>query len=157
MRLTAKTLLPFPRERVFAFFAAAENLELLTPEWLRFEILSPRPIAMGKGALIDYRIRLHGVPMRWRTEIEVWEPPHRFIDTQRRGPYRRWIHTHRFTDHATGTLVEDDVEFRVFGGRFIAWFVVRDLERIFTHRHHALHRAFGLPATTPADIVVTSR
>jgi ligand-binding SRPBCC domain-containing protein len=155
MHLTAKTWLPVPRDQVFAFFAAAENLEALTPNWLRFQILSAQPIVMRPGALIDYRLRLHGMPMKWRTKIEVWDPPRAFVDTQVRGPYRTWIHTHRFTEHAAGTLVEDDVEFRVLGGRAIGWLAARDLKRIFTYRHEALLRAFGLPASTPADVSVS--
>lgn len=157
MHLTTETWLPVPRDRVFAFFAAAENLELLTPHWLQFEILSARPIAMRAGALIDYRIRLHHVPLRWRTEIQVWDPPRMFVDSQLRGPYRTWIHTHRFTEHAAGTLVEDDVEFRVLGGRAIAWFVIRDLRRIFTYRHQALLRTFGLSTSTPVEILISTK
>ncbi|MBM3771850.1 MAG: SRPBCC family protein [Acidimicrobiia bacterium] len=156
MRLTTKTWLPVPRDLVFAFFSSSENLEFLTPDWLQFEILSERPIAMRAGTLIDYRIRLHGVPLKWRTEIAVWDPPHVFVDSQLRGPYRTWIHTHRFTEHAAGTLVEDEVDFRVLGGRVIAWLVVRDLKRIFAHRHEALLRAFDLPVSTPAEILISA-
>jgi ligand-binding SRPBCC domain-containing protein len=92
--LETRLFLPRPLEIVFPFFADAGNLEILTPPWLRFEIVTPRPIAMRAGALIEYRLRLHGVPLRWQSEITAWEPPHRFVDEQRRGPYRAWIHEH---------------------------------------------------------------
>lgn len=155
MHLTTKTWLPIPRDRVFAFFAAAENLQMLTPDWLRFEMLSPPPIVMRAGTLIDYRIHLHGLPLKWRTKIEVWDPPRVFVDAQLRGPYRTWIHTHRFTEQPGGTLVEDEVEFRVLGGRAIGWFVARDLRRIFAYRHEALLRTFSLEVSAPAEIVIS--
>ena len=137
-------LLPVPRADVFPFFAAAENLERLTPPWLHFRILTPTPIAMRRGALIDYRIRLHGLPLRWRTEIAEWEPPFRFVDTQLRGPYRLWVHTHTFTEAPGGTLCEDEVRYAVPGGRLVdALFVRREVERIFAHRRTALDALLG--------------
>lgn len=155
MRLDTRTWLPVPRDRVFAFFAAAENLQVLTPDWLRFQILTPLPIAMRAGTLIDYRIRLHGIPLTWRTAIETWEPPHRFVDAQVRGPYSRWVHTHTFVEDAGGTLVGDDVDFAVIGGAPAYWFVARDLRRIFAYRHVALRRIFALPPAPVPEIRVT--
>ena len=97
-RIESDVRLAAPLESVFAFFSDAANLELLTPGWLHFRILSPLPLAMAVGTRIDYRLRLRGVPIRWQSEITAWEPPCRFVDEQRRGPYRVWIHEHRFAE-----------------------------------------------------------
>lgn len=133
-----------PLEVVFGFFADAGNLEAITPPWLRFEILTPRPIAMRAGALIDYRLRVRGVPLRWRTEITAWEPPHFFVDEQLRGPYRLWVHEHRFRAVRGGTAVLDHVRYRVPGGRLVSWlFVRRDVERIFAFRRQLLQARFA--------------
>lgn len=156
MRLHTEVWLPLPREQVFAFFAAAENLQALTPAWLGFTIHTPQPIQMHRHARIEYRIRLHGIPMRWRTDITEWDPPSVFVDSQGRGPYRRWIHTHRFTAVDGGTRVEDTVDFDMLGGRLVLWFVARDLRRIFTYRQAALLRAFGLPAAAAPDIAISA-
>ncbi|MBX3390279.1 MAG: SRPBCC family protein [Phycisphaeraceae bacterium] len=101
--------LPLPLDSVFPFFAAPENLEAITPPWLNFRILTPRPIQMKQGARIDYSIRLRGIPLRWRTEITLFEPPHRFVDLQVRGPYSFWEHTHTFAATSTGTRIMDRV------------------------------------------------
>lgn len=141
---TAEQWLPRPLEEVFGFFADASNLEILTPPWLHFKILPPGPIQMKPGTLIDYRIRLHGVPIHWQSEIIVWEPPHRFVDEQRRGPYRLWIHEHTFSDHEDGTLVGDRVEYAVPGGAMIQkLFIAPDLHRIFDYRRRRLQAIFG--------------
>lgn len=81
-------------EEIFAFFCDAQNLESITPPWLKFEVLTPAPIELGEGALIDYRLRVRGIPLRWQSKITHWDPPHSFVDEQLRGPYRLWIHTH---------------------------------------------------------------
>jgi len=133
-----------PIGTVFPFFAAAENLEAITPPWLGFKILTPQPIAMHAGTLIDYRIKLHGLPMRWRTEITSWEPPFKFVDAQLKGPYRRWIHTHTFEERDGGTLCRDHVEYAVPGGVVIErLFVRRQVEAIFAYRQQVLTQRFG--------------
>ena len=133
-----------PLDDVFAFFADAHNLEQLTPPWLHFRILTPGRIAMAPGTLIDYRIRLHGVPVRWQSEITEWHPPHRFVDAQRRGPYRLWVHEHDFREEAGGTNVRDTVRYAVWGGRLIQrLFSAPDLDRIFSFREERLAEVFG--------------
>ena len=133
-----------PVEHVFSFFADAANLESLTPPWLGFEIITPLPVPMAMGTLIDYRLRYRGFPLRWRTEILAWEPPHRFVDSQVKGPYRRWVHEHVFVAQNGGTLATDYVEYALLGGAFTnALFVGRDLERIFAYRRQRLLENFG--------------
>jgi ligand-binding SRPBCC domain-containing protein len=142
--LQTELWLPRPPAEVFPFFAEARNLESLTPPWLNFEVLTPAPIAMRAGALIDYRIRVHGFPIRWRTEIAEWQPPHRFADVQLRGPYTLWHHTHTFEDRDGGTLCGDQVRYRPRGGALVHWlFVRRDVQRIFRYREQRLREIFG--------------
>lgn len=143
--LRSQTRVPRPRPEVFAFFADAGNLEALTPPWLRFEILTPRPIEMRPGALIDYRIHLRVIPLKWQTRITVWEPPHRFVDEQLKGPYRLWLHEHTFKEDGDGTLVGDFVRYAVPFGALANWLVVRrDVERIFAYREKRLGEIFGV-------------
>lgn len=145
--LEASLWLPRPRAEVFPFFADALNLEAITPPWLRFEVLTRPPIAMRVGLRIDYRLRLRGLPMRWQSEITAWEPPHRFVDEQRRGPYRVWIHEHTFEERDGGTLARDVVSYRVWGGALIdRLFVRRDVANIFRFRQAAMAGRFGSPA-----------
>jgi ligand-binding SRPBCC domain-containing protein len=130
--------LQLPREQVFAFFADAKNLELITPGHLNFKITSPQPIELRKGALIDYQLSLHGIPMNWRTEITVWDPPRRFVDTQLKGPYSQWIHTHTFTEiDANTTLIEDEVRYRLplepIGDLF-HFIIEGEIRKIFDYR-----------------------
>jgi ligand-binding SRPBCC domain-containing protein len=139
----AELWLPRPLSDVFPFFAEARNLETLTPPWLQFEVLTPAPIVMGEGTLIDYRIRVHGIPIRWRTEITEWCPPHRFADRQLRGPYTVWDHTHTFEERDGGTLCKDHVRYRPRGGAWVNWlFVRRDVERIFAYRQKRMTELF---------------
>ena len=142
--LTNELWLPQAPEEVFPFFADAANLERLTPPSLRFQILTPMPIEMSVGALIDYRIRLQGIPMRWQSEITLWEPPHRFIDEQRRGPYRLWVHEHAFTARDGGTLAKDIVHYAVVGGAIVQrLFIASQLRGIFEYRNAALMECFA--------------
>ena len=107
-------------------------------------MLTPAPIEMKVGTLIDYRLKLRGVPIRWQSEITDWSPPHAFTDQQRRGPYRRWIHTHTFVPVSDGTLVRDEVEYAVLGGRLIQKFLVApDIEKIFAYRASKLKELIG--------------
>ena len=154
-RLHSRVLIPRSREEVFEFFADAHKLESITPAWLRFMVLSPPPIEMRAGTEIDYRLRLHGVPLRWRSRISVWEPSARFVDEQVRGPYRFWRHEHRFEDHDQGTLVTDEVEYAVPGGELMhRLFVGRDVRSIFAHRRQRLLEEFGAVAAPAAESVV---
>ena len=135
--------LPVPREKVFPFFADARNLEVLTPPWLHFTVLTPGEIPMRVGALIDYKLRIHGLPVRWRTEITGWNPPFSFCDEQRRGPYRRWSHVHTFAERDGGTLCQDRVLYAVLGGALVNRFFVRhDVQKIFNYRAEALQNRF---------------
>lgn len=138
--------LPRPLEEVFCFFADAGNLQILTPPWLHFKILTSGSMEMKPGTLIDYHLRLHGLPIHWQSEITVWDPPYRFVDEQRRGPYRLWIHEHTFADSDGGTVVKDRVEYAVPGGAMIQkLFVAPDLYRIFEYRRQRLQKIFGTP------------
>jgi ligand-binding SRPBCC domain-containing protein len=137
--LVQTQLLDGPPQEVFPFFADAHNLEAITPPLLRFRVITPAPIAMHEGTLIEYRLRIHGAPVRWRTRIMEWQPPLRFVDTQISGPYALWHHTHTFEAQPDGrTLMTDTVRYAIgFGplGRIAhRLFVRRDVERIFEHR-----------------------
>lgn len=140
-------MVPVPRERLFPFFADARNLERLTPPALHFEILTAGPIDMRAGAIIEYRLRLSGVPFRWRTVIELWEPPFRFVDLQEKGPYALWRHTHTFEETAGGTLMRDRVEYRLpfgpLGALAHKLFVARRLDQIFTFRAQVVQQLFA--------------
>ena len=135
--------LPRPRDEVFAFFADAANLDAITPPWVHFQTVTPAPIEMRPGTLIDHKLRIHGFPIRWRSRITVWEPPGRFVDEQVRGPYRLWRHEHIFTERDGGTLVQDRVQYAVaFDFLVHKLFVERDVAKIFAHRTETLRRRF---------------
>lgn len=147
--LTTRAFIPRPVDEVFRFFGDAHNLDILTPPFLHFRVLTPPPIEMRAGTLIDYRLRLRGVPITWRTHIAVWEPGCRFVDEQVRGPYRSWVHTHTFRPADGGTLMDDDVRYRVPGGALVhRWLVAGDVLRIFRYRQQALRDVFGCGTST---------
>jgi ligand-binding SRPBCC domain-containing protein len=141
--------LPGPRSDVFPFFSEPRNLETITPPWLNFEVLTPGNLTMEAGLLIDYRIRIHGIPILWRTEIVEWDPPRLFVDMQLWGPYTLWHHTHIFEERDGGTLCTDDVRYRPRGGALTNWlFVRRDVERIFAFRSTKLRQILGNTSVT---------
>jgi ligand-binding SRPBCC domain-containing protein len=146
-RLQREQYVARPLGDVFDFFAEAHNLERITPPWLSFTVLTPDPIEMRAGALIDYRLRVHGIPLRWTSRIEDWEPGRSFVDHQLRGPYGLWHHRHTFAEAGEGTVVGDEVDyampFGALGDLAHPLFVRRDLERIFTYRHEAVPRLLG--------------
>lgn len=148
-RLERTQIIAAPRERVFEFFSAAENLERLTPPFLSFRIVTPLPIEMKQGARIEYRIGLAGVPMRWLTEISEWRPSERFVDEQLRGPYRYWRHLHEFRDASGGTEMRDLVDYELplglLGSLAHTVAVKRTLSRIFAYRFQAVAAAFAIP------------
>jgi len=134
-----------PLVEVFEFFSQARNLERLTPDFLNFHILTPEPIEMRKGLLIDYKLRVRGIPIRWQSEISEWNPPYAFTDEQRRGPYRKWIHRHTFEAMGENeTRVTDHVRYSVWGGALVNRFFVRpDVEMIFAYRREQMERLFA--------------
>jgi len=135
--------LPRPIDEVFPFFSDAHNLERLTPPFLKFRVITPDPIEMRPGIHIRYKLRLHGVPISWESEITAWDPPHRFIDEQLHGPYRLWRHEHRFVSQDGGTQVSDHVDYAVLGGSLInSLFVAPDVRRIFDYRTQVLQSLF---------------
>lgn len=149
--LTMEQWLPLPPEDLFPFYADAGNLERITPSLLRFRLLTPTPIEMARGTRIDYELRLHGLPIRWTSEITAWDPPHAFCDEQRRGPYSVWRHTHTFREQDGGTLTTDRVDYAVPGGPLgplvhrLA--VRRDVLAIFRYRAQALEELFARGAS----------
>ena len=154
--LDCEQWLPRRVEDVWPFFADAANLEAITPPYLKFEVVTPPPIEMRVGTRIDYRLKLHGLPIRWRTEITAWEPPHRFVDEQLKGPYKLWRHEHRFIEQDGGTLTTDRVEYRLPGGPLAplahALLVERDVRGIFRFRHDRLAERFAERSSSESRI-----
>ncbi len=145
--LEKSTNIEQPRDLTFSFFSDTANLDKITPSWLNFKILTPLPIKMQKGAIIDYQLKLYGLPVKWRTEITEWEPPHRFVDVQVSGPYHLWVHEHIFEELDGSTRMIDRVQYAAPGGPLEpivhTLFVRRDVERIFNYREAALAKIFG--------------
>ena len=152
--------LPLGVEEVFAFFADPRNLEKITPPELSFEILTPEPLRIREGTLIDYRLRLYGVAFRWRARISIWAPPDRFVDEQVQGPYKLWIHEHRFAARNGGTVIQDEVQYRLpFWpvGELAYPFVRAEVERIFRFRRDAVRRALVRDQCDTVDAVSPAR
>ena len=145
--LRAEQFIPRPLSEVFEFFSDARNLQRLTPAWMHFRILSVDPETVQQGTLIRYSLRWRIFPIHWTTEITVWEPPHRFVDVQLKGPYKLWRHQHRFVAEANGTRILDEVQYLLpFGplGRIAhALKVKKDVEGIFAYRKDAVRQVFG--------------
>jgi ligand-binding SRPBCC domain-containing protein len=142
-RLTARFEVPRRRDEVFEFFADPSNLERITPPELGFRIVTPQPFTIREGTLIDYELRLFGVPFGWKTEIQVWRAPHEFVDVQLKGPYRQWVHTHRFESTPTGTAIADSVDYELPLsplGDLVFPLVRFQLSRIFAYRETAVRR-----------------
>jgi ligand-binding SRPBCC domain-containing protein len=146
--LESRMTLPLPRERVFEFFADPANLGRITPPAMRFRMLAGQNVTMAAGVQIDYRIRVFGLPLKWRSQIARWDPPHAFVDVQLKGPYKSWAHTHLFHEHGAGaqsesTEIEDRVEYELplgpLGG-LVRPLVARQLEEIFEFRCAAIER-----------------
>jgi ligand-binding SRPBCC domain-containing protein len=137
-----------PLDIVFEFFSKPENLEMITPESLSFNILTPTPIKMGKGSLVDYTIRLFGIPIHWRTLISDYEPPFRFVDQQIKGPYTFWHHTHTFQQVDGGVEILDKVKYSLpmgwLGTLVHSIWVRKDLEKIFEHRKTVIQDYFDI-------------
>ncbi|MFM8439774.1 MAG: SRPBCC family protein [Acidobacteriota bacterium] len=136
-----------PRAKVFEFFADAGNLERITPPELNFHIITPQPINIEKGCLIDYQLRLRGVPLTWKTEITQWNPPFDFVDSALKSPYKQWIHLHRFTETSQNeTVMEDIVRYRLpfepFGD-IAHWYVKKELAYIFDYRYKIIEELFS--------------
>ncbi|MGE5722952.1 MAG: TIGR01777 family oxidoreductase, partial [Sphingomonadales bacterium] len=131
---------------VFAFFSDPHNLEKITPDFLRFRVLRSSTRELGAGTDIDYRLSLHGIPVRWRSRIDAWEPNRRFTDVQTRGPYKLWHHTHEFEPYAGGTLIRDRVRYAlpldVLGDLIAGGRVARDLDAIFAFRRQRIEEIF---------------
>lgn len=139
---SAVTLL-VDRQELFDFFSDAFQLEQITPPWLHFHVTTAAPIDIEAGTLIDYKLKLHGFPIKWRTEISTWDPPFSFTDRQLKGPYYLWEHFHTFEEVEGGTLVSDEVNYRAIGGAIVhSLFVKNDLIKIFEYRRQRMIELF---------------
>ena len=138
----AEQFVPYKPEQVFPFFAEAQNLNQITPPLLDFKILSTSTEQVEKGTFIEYSLKIHGVSVKWRTLIDVWDPPHVFVDTQLKGPYNHWYHTHEFRKMGSGTLMIDRVQYRVplstVGEAVAGSFVLGDVQKIFAYRREVI-------------------
>ena len=152
--LATEIELACPIEEVFAFFSDAANLQRITPPWLNFQIVTELPVTMKKGQVLDYQLRLHGVPIKWKSEICIWEPNKRFVDQQLSGPYGSWWHEHTFFDlGGTETLMRDRVRYTVPGGRMIHRLLVKnDLRKIFEFRREVIQKIFSDEAESTPEL-----
>lgn len=152
--LRSRTIVESDISDTFAFFADAENLNLITPAWLKFTIVSDIPINMYSGTQIEYRLKIHGFAVKCRSEISLWDPPYRFVDTQIKGPYLLWSHMHTLEiSPEGGTIVNDCVKYKVPFGRLTnRLFVARDLLKIFKYRNEATQKALGSKSSANGDI-----
>ena len=143
--LTTSMRLPLARAQVFAFFAEASNLARITPPELGFEMVTPQPIHLSEGTCIEYRLHLFGIPFSWQSEIQRWNPPEEFVDVQRRGPYKHWVHTHCFREEQGATIIEDEVQYALPYaplGELVYPLVRLQLHRIFRYRQDAIRAYF---------------
>jgi hypothetical protein len=144
--LRREQVVPRPLEEVFEFFSDARNLRKITPPWLNFQVLTAGPIDLHPGTLLDYRLKWHGLSIRWRTRIVSWNPPGAFVDEQIRGPYRMWHHSHKFTAEVGGTRMVDVVNYQlplgILGAIAHRLAVRRDLERVFDYRRQVIASLF---------------
>lgn len=149
----AEQFVPRPKAEVFAYFCSEKNLEALTPPWLNFKVLGKSTPEIQQGTLIDYVLKIYGVPIKWRTLIEVWKPGEAFVDTQLRGPYKKWHHTHTFEDVPGGTRMTDRVIYQVplggLGEVVAGWKVRRDVHGIFAYRRAKIDQLFPAVVNTP--------
>lgn len=147
--LESEQFIARPLEELFRFFSLETNLEEITPPFLNFKVLKKSTPEIQAGTLIDYRLSLHGIPMSWRTLIEIWEPGKRFVDTQLKGPYALWHHTHTFEMVEGGTLMRDRVRYRLpmgwLGDLFAGWKVKKDVRMIFEYRRKVIQEKFSSP------------
>lgn len=145
--LERKQVIRRPRAEVFGFFADAGNLERITPPELNFNIITPQPIDIRKGALIDYRLKLRGIPITWKTEITQWNPPYDFVDTALKSPYKQWIHLHTFEEGPEGeTIMRDIVRYRLPLeplGDIGHFYVRKELAYIFDYRYKVIEEIFS--------------
>lgn len=144
--LERKQIINRPIKEVFDFFADAGNLEKITPPELNFHIITPQPIDIKKGTLIDYELKLRGIPVKWKTEITDWNPPHSFVDTALKSPYKQWIHLHTFEEGKKGeTIMRDKVRYKLpFEplGDLAHWYVKKELRYIFDYRYKVIEEIF---------------
>ncbi len=134
-QLRSDIMVSQPRSEVFAFFSDAHQLEKITPPSVKFSVITPKPIEMKAGTLIDYKLKVHGLPIRWQSKITIWEPESRFVDEQVKGPYKHWHHEHIFKDYEGGTHIIDIVDYDVPFSFLLHSLLIRpDLEKIFNYR-----------------------
>lgn len=143
----ASQWIPRDVNEVFEFFSSETNLEKITPPWLKFHVIGKSTPQMQAGTLIDYKLKINGVPVKWRTEIVVWEPGKRFVDNQLHGPYKRWHHTHTFKSENGGTRMNDSVLYQLPLGRLgdlaAGWKVRRQVRGIFAYRREVIEKLFA--------------